>query len=53
MDLSFDHISYLGIIIVLILTGSGLPIPEEVPIVAAGIASSLGKLNPWARSPPV
>jgi membrane protein DedA with SNARE-associated domain len=47
MDLQFDHISYLGIIIVLILTGSGLPIPEEVPIIAAGIASSVGTLNVW------
>jgi membrane protein DedA with SNARE-associated domain len=47
IDLHFDHISYLGIILVLILTGSGLPIPEEVPIVAAGIASSVGTLNPW------
>jgi membrane protein DedA with SNARE-associated domain len=45
--MDFDHISYVGIIILLILTGSGLPLPEEVPIVAAGIASSLGKLNPW------
>ncbi len=32
---------------VLVLTGFGLPIPEEVPIVAAGIASSVGTLNPW------
>ena len=44
-----NHVSYLGIIVVLILTGSGLPVPEEVPIIAAGVASSLGKLNPaWA-----
>lgn len=42
-----DHISYLGIIVVLILTGVGLPIPEEVPIVAAGVASAVGTLNPW------
>lgn len=42
-----DHSSYLGIIIVLILTGSGLPIPEEVPIIAAGVAASLGTLDPW------
>jgi membrane protein DedA with SNARE-associated domain len=48
MDFQLDHISYLGIILVLILTGSGLPIPEEVPIIAAGIASSVGTLNPWA-----
>ncbi len=32
---------------VLILTGSGLPIPEEIPIIAAGVASSVGTLNPW------
>ncbi|MFM8734380.1 MAG: DedA family protein [Pirellulales bacterium] len=31
--------SYLGIILFLTLTGIGLPIPEEVPIVAAGVAS--------------
>jgi membrane protein DedA with SNARE-associated domain len=42
-----DHISYVGIIAVLLLTGFGLPLPEEVPIVAAGIASSVGTLNPW------
>jgi membrane protein DedA with SNARE-associated domain len=48
-DLQIDHISYLGIIIVLILTGSGLPLPEEVPILAAGVASSVGTLHPgWA-----
>ena len=47
LDLQLDHISYLGIVVVLILTGSGLPLPEEVPIVAAGVASSVGSLNPW------
>jgi membrane protein DedA with SNARE-associated domain len=41
--------SYLGIILFLALTGVGLPIPEEVPIVAAGIASKAGSLQwPWA-----
>ena len=39
--------SYLGILIFLILTGCGLPIPEEVPIVAAGIWSASGDLIPW------
>lgn len=40
---------YIGIIVFLILTGCGLPIPEEVPIVAAGWLSSqqVQKLNPW------
>jgi len=42
-----SHGSYLAIITVLVLTGSGLPIPEEVPIVAAGILSSHQLLNPY------
>ncbi|MBN1589391.1 MAG: DedA family protein [Pirellulales bacterium] len=47
MDFLLDHGSYLGIIIFMILTGAGLPLPEEVAIVAAGILSSVGKLDPW------
>ena len=44
-----EHISYLGIIIFLVLTGCGLPIPEEVPIVLAGVFSANGELVPqWA-----
>lgn len=40
---------YLGIVVFLVLTGCGLPIPEEVPIVAAGWWSSpqQGRLDPW------
>jgi membrane protein DedA with SNARE-associated domain len=38
--------SYLAIVLVLVLTGSGLPIPEEVPIIAAGILSANGTLDP-------
>jgi membrane protein DedA with SNARE-associated domain len=34
------HGSYLGIILFLVLTGCGLPIPEEVPIVLAGVLSA-------------
>jgi membrane protein DedA with SNARE-associated domain len=41
------HAHYLGIILVLILTGSGLPIPEEVPVIWAGVASKTGDLDPW------
>ncbi len=40
---------YFGIILFLMLTGCGLPIPEEVPIVLAGVFSAQGKLQPeWA-----
>ena len=39
--------SYLGIILFLTLTGIGLPIPEEVPIVAAGVASRVKDGLKW------
>lgn len=38
--------SYLGIIVFLVLTGCGLPVPEEAFIVGAGIAASVNKLDP-------
>src|SRR5688572_1331179 len=41
------HLSYVGIVAVLILTGAGLPIPEEVPVIAAGVASQNGQMTPW------
>ncbi len=40
-------LAYLGIIGFLMLTGAGLPVPEEVFIIAAGVASAQGALNPW------
>ncbi|HEY4308008.1 MAG TPA: DedA family protein [Pirellulales bacterium] len=45
--LQLEHATYLGIIVVLILTGAGLPVPEEVPIIAAGVAAYYGQMNPW------
>ncbi|MGW8258479.1 MAG: DedA family protein, partial [Thermoguttaceae bacterium] len=47
MNFFLTHGSYLVIFIVLVLTGSGLPIPEELPIIAAGILSAKSQLNPW------
>ncbi len=39
---------YVGIIVFLILTGCGLPIPEELGLIAAAAASDPhGPLNPW------
>ncbi len=41
--------SYGLIILVLILTGAGLPVPEELPILYAGYAASIQQLYwPWA-----
>lgn len=44
--LSLDHISYLGIILVLVLSGAGFPVPEEVPVALAGVGAKMGQLNP-------
>ena len=41
----FEQGSYLGIVLFLTLTGIGLPVPEEVPIIAAGVASRAGALH--------
>jgi membrane protein DedA with SNARE-associated domain len=43
---------YAGIVVFLILTGCGLPLPEEVALIAAGVLSAPGgnpeqSLNPW------
>src|SRR5215469_11264588 len=46
-DLQLEHLSYAGIVIMLVLTGTGLPIPEEFFIIGSGVASSQGILNPW------
>ena len=39
------HSSYFGIFIVLVLTGCGLPLPEEVPIVLAGVMAKAGSMD--------
>lgn len=46
LDLT-SHVTYLGIIGILVVTGTGIPIPEELPVVLAGIASASGQMNPW------
>lgn len=46
MDFLLTHGGYFGIVLFLVLTGCGLPIPEEVPIVLAGVFSSQGRLEP-------
>jgi membrane protein DedA with SNARE-associated domain len=38
---------YLGIVVLLVLTGLGLPVPEELIVISTGAASALGNLDPW------
>jgi membrane protein DedA with SNARE-associated domain len=48
MDSFFLTYGYPLIFLVLVMCGSGLPLPEEVPIIAAGVLSAHEHLNPWA-----
>ena len=43
-DWLFESGSYLGIFVFMVLTGCGLPLPEEVAIVFAGVRSAQGEL---------
>ena len=43
----FLNLRYLGIVLVLILSGLGLPIPEEVVVVAAGVLSHDSESFKW------
>lgn len=42
-----EYVAYLAITLFMISTGAGFPLPEEVFIIAAGVASAQGVLNPW------
>jgi membrane protein DedA with SNARE-associated domain len=45
----FNPQGYLSILVLMILTGCGLPVPEEVFIISAGVLSAVGRLDPtWA-----
>jgi membrane protein DedA with SNARE-associated domain len=41
----FHPSSYLGIVAFLVLTGCGMPLPEEVAIILAGVLSAQGHLH--------
>lgn len=42
-----ERFTYLAIFGVLLLCGMGLPLPEEVPVLTAGVLASTGHLRPW------
>lgn len=43
--------TYVGLFVVLFLAGLGVPIPEEAPVLAAGILSSVGTTRWWIALP--
>jgi membrane protein DedA with SNARE-associated domain len=47
-----EHFTYLGIFTVLLLSGVGVPIPEEGTVIAAGVLSQQGAIR-WGIALPV
>jgi membrane protein DedA with SNARE-associated domain len=46
-----EHFTYLGLLVILFLAGVGVPIPEEAPVLAAGVLSSVGTTRWWIALP--
>ena len=46
-----EHFTYAGIFLVLFVAGLGVPIPEEIPIVAAAALASRGIVRWWIALP--
>ena len=46
-----EHFTYVGIFLVLFVAGLGVPIPEEIPIVAAAALASQGVVRWWIALP--
>ncbi len=42
-----EQFTYLGVYLVLLAGSLGLPIPEEMAIIAAGVMSHEGLMAPW------
>jgi membrane protein DedA with SNARE-associated domain len=51
VDAFLEHFTYAGIFAVLFIAGLGAPIPEEVPVLAAGVLSSVGTTRWWIALP--
>ena len=45
LELFFSTYGYFAVVAVLLLCGLGLPIPEDISLVAGGILSGLGKAD--------
>lgn len=51
MDEFIEHFTYAGIFTVLFIAGLGVPIPEEAPVLASGVLSSVGTTRWWIALP--
>jgi membrane protein DedA with SNARE-associated domain len=51
VEILIEHLRYLGLFLILLGAGLGLPVPEEVPIVAAAVLSHAQVFRWWVALP--
>jgi membrane protein DedA with SNARE-associated domain len=51
IEVFLEEFTYLGVFLVLFLAGLGVPVPEEVPILASGVLAHEGVVRWWLMLP--
>lgn len=51
MEALIEHLPYVGVVVILLIAGLGLPLPEDVPLIAGGIMCGLGHANIYIMLP--
>ena len=51
MQAFIEHLPYLGVVIVLLLSGFGVPLPEDIPLLVGGWVCGLGHASLWIMIP--
>ncbi|MCC6579843.1 MAG: DedA family protein [Phycisphaeraceae bacterium] len=51
METLLANLPYVGLVVVLVLSGFGLPLPEDVPLIFAGYLCGIGEANIYIMLP--
>lgn len=51
METFITHLPYIGLAVILFMTGFGVPLPEDIPLIFAGYLCGQGKANIWIMLP--
>jgi len=51
MESLIEHLSYAGVVLILLASGFGLPIPEDLPLILGGYLCGKGNANIWIMVP--
>lgn len=51
MEALVEQLPYVGVVLILVVSGFGLPIPEDVPLIIGGVMCGLGDANIYIMLP--